>query len=173
MNKLDETINAVNKDSRQGIFFGVNSGILTTVGVIAGISQTTKNPMYVVVSVLSLAISDCVGEAYGMYLSKKAEKVNDNGNGPFLSLISVFLAKFLTVLIFLVPLLFSWNLKYFKNLAWPILYSVIMLTIIDYRLAKLRNEKPTKYIVNHLLLLFIVAISTKFIGLKLSKLEKN
>jgi vacuolar iron transporter family protein len=173
MNKLDNQINEVNKDSRQGIFFGVNSGILTTLGVIAGISQTTKNPMYVVVSVLSLAISDCVGEAYGMYLSKKAEKIDDKSNGPFLSLVSVFLAKFITVLIFLLPLLFSWDLKYYKNLSWPMLYSVVMLAIIDYRLAKLRNEKPTHYIINHLILLLIVAVSTKFIGVSLSKLEKN
>ena len=167
-NKINE-INTVDKDSRQGIFFGINSGILTTLGVIAGISQTTTNPMYIVVSVISLAISDCVGEAYGMYLSKKAEQVNDKGNGPLLSLISVFLAKFLTVLIFLVPLLFSWNLKYFKNLVWPIFYSIIVLVIIDYRLAKLRNEKPTQYIINHLILLIIVAISTKYIGIILSK----
>ena len=88
----------INNDTRQGIFFGINSGVLTTVGVIAGISQTTTNPMYVVISVISLAISDCIGEAYGMYLSKKAEQVNEQGNGPLNSLIGVFIAKFITAI---------------------------------------------------------------------------
>ena len=96
----DQVISGVktfNNDTRQGIFFGINSGVLTTVGVISGISQTTSNPMFVVVSVLSLAISDCVGEAYGMYLSKKAEHIKDTNNGPVVAMISMFLAKFLTV----------------------------------------------------------------------------
>ncbi len=157
-----------NNDTRQGIFFGINSGILTTVGVIAGISQTTTNPMYVVISVISLAISDCVGEAYGMYLSKKAEQIQDNNYGPLLSLIGVFVAKFLTVVCFLIPLIFSWNLKYFKNLVWPTLYSIVVLISIDYKLAQMRQESKSKYIITHIILLLIVIISTKFIGQILS-----
>ena len=159
----------INNDTRQGIFFGINSGVLTTVGVIAGISQTTTNPMYVVISVISLAISDCIGEAYGMYLSKKAEQVGEQGNGPLYSLIAVFLSKFITVVLFLVPLLFSWNLKYYKNLIWPILYSLIILIAIDNKLAEMRQESKVKYIITHLILLFIVVVSTKLIGQLLSK----
>jgi VIT1/CCC1 family predicted Fe2+/Mn2+ transporter len=168
MNKLLSTFN---NDTRQGIFFGINSGVLTTVGVIAGISQTTTNPMIVVVSVLSLAISDCVGESYGMYLSKKAEKVNETNSGPVVAMISMFIAKFLTVICFLIPLLFVWNIKYYKNLMWPVLYAVIMLTIIDIRLSKLRGEDVKKYFATHGLLLFVVVISTKHIGQILSKIK--
>lgn len=168
---MNRVLSALNNDTRQGIFFGINSGVLTTVGVIAGISQTTTNPMFVVVSVLSLAISDCVGEAYGIYLSKKAEKINDNDNGPVIAMISAFIAKFVTVVCFLIPLIFVWNLKYYKNLVWPVFYSVIMLTIIDIRLSEMRNEDIKKYLLSHSLLLFIVVISTKFIGQVLSKLN--
>ena len=170
MNNIDTAIN--NNDTRQGIFFGVNSGILTTVGVIAGISQTTTNPMYVVISVLSLAISDCIGEAYGMYLSKKAELVKEKGYGPVYSLVAVFVAKFITVLLFLLPLLFYWNLKYFKNLSWPIIYSLIVLIFIDHRLAEMRKESKIKYIGTHVILLIIVVLSTKIIGQVLSKYKK-
>lgn len=167
MNKLLSTFN---NDTRQGIFFGINSGVLTTVGVIAGISQTTTNPMIVVVSVLSLAISDCVGESYGMYLSKKAEKVNETNSGPVVAMISMFIAKFLTVICFLIPLLFVWNIKYYKNLMWPVLYSVIMLTIIDIRLSKLRGDDVKQYLASHGLLLFVVVMSTKYIGQVLYKI---
>ena len=166
---MNTNSNIINNDTRQGIFFGINSGILTTVGVIAGISQTTTNPMYVVISVISLAISDCIGEAYGMYLSKKAEQVREDGYGPLYSLIAVFLSKFITVLLFLTPLLFVWNLKYYKNLLWPILYSLIVLIAIDNKLSELRNESKVKYIVTHVILLFIVVLSTKLIGQVLSK----
>ena len=159
----------INNDTRQGIFFGINSGVLTTVGVIAGISQTTTNPMYVVISVISLAISDCIGEAYGMYLSKKAEQVGEQGNGPLYSLIAVFLSKFITVLLFLAPLLFVWNLKIYKNLTWPILYSLIILIAIDNKLAEMRKESKVKYILTHVVLLIIVVVSTKGIGQILAK----
>lgn len=166
---MDTNSKIINNDTRQGIFFGINSGILTTVGVIAGISQTTTNPMYVVISVISLAISDCIGESYGMYLSKKAEQVSEQGYGPLYSLIAVFLSKFITVLLFLVPLLFVWNLKYYKNLLWPILYSLIVLIAIDNKLAEMRKESKIKYIITHVILLFVVVLSTKLIGQVLSK----
>lgn len=165
-------VNAIDKmdnDSRQGVFFGINSGIITTVGLIAGISQTTTNPMFIVISVLSIAISDGIGEAYGIFLSKKAEKTLDNSSGPMLSLISLFSAKFLTVVFFLFPLLFYWNLKYFKNLFWPIIWSVIMLTLIDIKLSKMRNEPIYKFLVPHYILLAIVVILTKYIGVLLNK----
>ena len=115
-NKL---IDKIDKDMRQGLFFGINSGVLTTVGIVVGISQTTTNPMFIVVSLLSLAIGDGIGEAYGIFLSKKAEQTNDKSYGPIISLVSLFLAKCLTMLVFLLPLLFSWNISYYKNLIWP------------------------------------------------------
>jgi len=159
----------LNNDSRQGIFFGINSGILATVGIIAGLSQTTNNPMYVVISVLSLAISDCTAEAYSMYLSKKAEILSNNTNAPLFSSLGVFLAKCISMLVFLTPLLFDWNIKYFKNLWWPSIYSIIVLLIVDYNLAEMRNESKTQYIVNHMILLSIIVISTKLVGNVLSK----
>ena len=159
----------MNKDARQGVFFGINSGIITTVGLIAGISQTTTNPLFIVISVLSIAISDGVGESYGIFLSKKAENTNDNGSGPLISLVSLFTAKFITVVFFLFPLLFYWNLTYYKNLVWPLLWSVFMLTIIDYKLSRMRGEKIQKFLVPHYILLAIVVIITKYIGILLKR----
>ena len=158
-----------NKDARQGIFFGINSGIITTVGLIAGMAQTTTNPLYIVISVLSIAISDGVGEAYGIFLSKKAELTKDKGDGPIQSLIWLFISKFLVVICFLIPLIFYWNLKYYTNLVWPIIFSVIILTLTDYRLSKIRNEPMIKYIIPHYILLAVVLVLTKGIGLLLSK----
>lgn len=161
----------MNKDLRQGIFFGINSGILATVGLIVGVAQTTTNPLYIVVSVLSLAISDGIGESYGIFLSKKAENTENKGYGPIYSLISLLLAKIFTVLLFLIPLLFNWDIKYYKNLIWPIFLSLIMLTIIDYNLAKLRDEKLHKFVVPHYILLALVVFSTKIIGMLLNKIN--
>ena len=60
-------------DIRQGFFFGLNSGVITTSGLIAGLVQTNIDYKILIVSVISLAISDSFSESYGLYLSKKAE----------------------------------------------------------------------------------------------------
>lgn len=159
----------IDKDTRQGLFFGINSGILATVGLIAGIAQTTSNPMFIIVSVASLSISDTLAEGYGMYLSKKAEDTNATGYGPIFSMVSILLVKTFIMMFFLLPLLFCWDLRVFKNLMWPIAYSAIVLIVIDIQLGKLRNEPPTKYLIAHLLILIVILISTKMLGNTLNK----
>ena len=120
-------------DLRQGFFFGLNSGIITTCGLITGLVQTNINHKILIISVLSLAISDSFSESYGLYLSKKAENVEDLTKGPIYSLIALFLTKFIIVISFLIPLLFTKSLKIFKNMSWVIIWSVIVLLIVDYK----------------------------------------
>ena len=84
-------------DLRQGFFFGLNSGIITTCGLITGLVQTNINHKILIISVLSLAISDSFSESYGLYLSKKAENIKDLTRGPIYSLIALFLTKFVSI----------------------------------------------------------------------------
>ena len=71
---LSKALHKIPESFRQGIFFSLNSGVITTTGLLAGISQTTTNPAFIVISIISLALSDSVSEAFGLFLSKKAEK---------------------------------------------------------------------------------------------------
>lgn len=151
-------------DLRQGFFFGLNSGIITTCGLITGLVQTNINHKILIISVLSLAISDSFSESYGLYLSKKAENVEDLTKGPIYSLIALFLTKFIIVISFLIPLLFTKSLKIFKNMSWVIIWSVIVLLIVDYNLSKIRNESIWEYIVPHGIVLFIVMFTTRYFG---------
>ena len=148
-------------DLRQGFFFGLNSGVLTTSGLISGLIQTNINYKVLIISVLSLAISDSFSESYGLYLSKKAEDIKDFTKGPLLSMISLFATKFIIVISFLIPLLFSKNLKIFKNLTWVIGWSVLLLFILDYNLCTMRNESFCLYFIPHIIVLFFVIYSTR------------
>ena len=71
-------------DLRQG-FFWINSGVITTCGLIPGLIQTDINHKILIISVLSLAISDSFSESYGLYLSKKAENIKLFTKGPLFS----------------------------------------------------------------------------------------
>ena len=110
----------INSALRQGIFFGINLGVITTTGVLAGLSQATLNPYIIIITIISLALSDGLGEAYGIYISKKAEKLQDDSNNPLLSLTGLLIMKIAIVLSFLLPFLVSMSTKYFRNLLWPL-----------------------------------------------------
>jgi len=162
-------LNKISSSLRQGLFFGLNSGVITTTGLLAGIAQTTSNPIIIIVSVISLAISDGVAEAHGLYISKKAEKPSDISSGPFKSFLGLLVMKMIIVLSFLLPFIFSNSLSYFKNLVWPLSWAFILIIILDSVLSKLRNEKIENYLIPHSLLIILVVLSTRFFGKLLAR----
>lgn len=157
-------------DLRQGIIFGINSGVITTAGVLAGLVQTPISPMIVIVTIVSLAISDGIAESYGLFISKKVEEPDDNSSGPSKSLFSLLLTKMAVVLSFLIPLLFSRKLGYFKNMLWPIIWGGLILTLLDYYASRLRKEKIMPYLVQHYILLAITLLLNIFFGRMIAKL---
>lgn len=156
---------------RQGFVFGANSGIITTTGVITGLVQTNISRLFLIVSVISLAISDSISEGYGMYLSKKAQNITDNSNGPLYALISLMVVKFLVVISFLIPLLFTKDLKVYKNMSWVLCWAIFLLIILDYQLSIMRNESILSYIIPHIGVLLFVIFLTKYFGNMIDKLK--
>ena len=149
---------------RQGLFFGLHSGVITTAGLLFGIVQGNISVKYLVISVLSLAIADGSSEGYGMYLSKKAEKKDDKGLGPMYAGVSLGIIKFITVLSFLLPLLIKKDVKIFKNPYWIYGWGLLLLFIINYTISNLRNESFMNHFIPHILVLFLVTQITKFFG---------
>jgi hypothetical protein len=154
----------LNNDLRQGFIFGLNSGVITTSGLISGLVQTKVSKIIIMISVISLAISDSVSEGYGLFLSKKAEDVKDFSNGPYYALISLLLTKFFVVMSFLIPMLFTNNIKIYKNLSWVIGWSLLLIIILDINLSILRNESFIYYFIPHIFILFFVIFLSKYIG---------
>ena len=159
----------LNKDIIQGLFFGLNSGVITTVGLISGLMQTKITRIILIVSVISLAISDSASESYGLYLSKKAEHIDDISSGPLYSMISLAITKFVIVVSFLIPLLFTKSLKVYKNMTWVVGWGIFLFIILDYYLAQMRNENFFKYFIPHILVLAFVIFLTKFFGKMIEK----
>lgn len=156
---------------RQGFVFGTNSGVLTTTGVISGLVQTKISKLFLIVSIISLAISDSISEGYGMYLSKKAQNISDISNDPLYALISLMTVKFLVVISFLIPLLFTKDLKVFKNMIWVMGWSIFLLIILDLQLCSMRNETFVEYIVPHLVVLGLVVVLTRYFGNMINKIK--
>ena len=152
----------INDDVRQGLFFGSHSGVITTAGLLFGLMEGKITIKYLIISVLSLAIADGSSEGYGMFLSKKAEKKTDDSFAPLYAALSLAIIKFLTVLSFLLPLLFTRNLEIYKKPYWMYSWSIFILFIIDSRISYIRKEPFLEFFIPHLILLFAVTQTTKF-----------
>lgn len=144
-------------DTRQGLFYGVNSGVLTTMGVLGGLSQVTSNIRIVVVSLLSLCLSDGLSEGHSMWFSKKAKNTVDNSNKPLKVSVGLIITKILVTLSFLIPLLFVKDLTIYKNMSFPIIWSIILLLTIDTQLIKLRTkENVIDYLLPQVVIMIII-----------------
>ena len=161
----------MNSSFRQGMFFGANSGILTTAGLLSGLVQTRITKNYIIVSIISLAIADSISEAYGMYISKKAENIKDDSQNPIYALIGLLVVKFAIVISFLIPFIFSNDLTYFKNLYWIIGWSLFLICIVDYNISSLREESVISYLIPHIVVLFSVICLTQYFGKMIEKLK--
>jgi vacuolar iron transporter family protein len=154
---------------RQGIYFGINSGVITTIGLINGLVQSNINRHLLIISVVSLAISDGISEAYSIYLSKKAENINDQSKAPLYSFMTLLVSKFLVVVSFLIPMVFTKSLRIYKNMSWVLIWGFFLTILFDYRLSKLRSEPLVSYLVPHSLIIILVIILTKFFGMFIEK----
>ena len=154
----------MNSSLRQGMFFGANSGIITTVGLITGLVQTKISKNYLIISIISLAIADSISEAYGMYISKKAEDTEDDSQNPFFALIGLLIIKFFIVISYLIPFAFSNSLKYYKNLYWIVGWSLFLISLVDYNISELRDEHLLSYLIPHIIILFLVIYLTQMFG---------
>jgi len=161
----------MNSSLRQGIFFGANSGVLTTTGLITCLVQTNITKNYLIISIMSLAIADSISEAYGMYISKKAKDIEDDSQNPIYALVGLLIMKFVVVVSFLIPLIFSNDLKYFKNLYWTIGWGLFLILIIDYNISTLREESFLSYIIPHTLILFMIVYLTQLFGKRINKIK--
>ena len=159
----------MNSSFRQGVFFGANSGIITTVGLTTGLVQTKISKNYLIVSIISLAIADSISEAYGMYISKKAEDTDDDSKNPVYALLGLLIMKFFIVISFLIPFLFSDSLKYYKNLYWVIGWGLFLISIVDYNISELRDESFMGYLIPHTMILFLVIYLTRLFGRLIEK----
>lgn len=149
-------INSLSSNKRQCFYFALSSAVITVFGLLVGLTKVTNNYKIILISVLSLAISNGLADGFSIYISKKAEKSDDlNSKEPIEAFILTSTIMFFTIISFLIPFLFTKNTKYFNNLIWPGLWTLIIILFIDYNISNIRKEKKGKYF---LLQFFIIGL---------------
>jgi len=143
-----------------GFSFGITSGIITTLGLMVGLSASTHSKLAVIGGILTIAIADAFSDALGIHVSEESEGKHSQRE-VWESTFSALICKFVFALTFIVPvLLFSLSSAIIVNIIWGLL----ALTLLSYNMAKGEGEKPFKVIFEHVIIVVAVVIITHYLG---------
>ncbi len=136
------------------------SGTITTLGLMVGLHSGTHSKLTVLGGILTIAVADSFSDALGVHISEESENVHTTGQ-VWMATVATFVSKMLFSLTFVVPvLLFDLLLAIFISVAW----SVLVLTVLSYLIAKAQNVNPLKVILEHLLIVAVVVLLTHYFG---------
>ena len=148
------------KSYAKGFSFGIMSAVITTLGLMIGLSAATASKLAVVGGVISIAIADALSDAVGVHALVESEGAQ--GREVWEAASTTFLSKFIFALVFLIPVIFL-NLQ---DALWTAIgIGVVLIVIISYKIAKLRNESFMYQTAEHLVLTFIVLAVTHYVGM--------
>ena len=92
------------EDELAGFAFGLTSGIVTTLGVLVGVSFATQSKLAVVAAVATVAVADAFSDAFGIHTSKEAEN-RIGQKGVWSATVATFWSKLIVGLLFILLIL--------------------------------------------------------------------
>lgn len=154
-----------------GISFGLTSGVITSLGMIAGMFSATNSKLAVVASIITMAIADGLADGAGQHMSEEAEKedgkLKHTQREVWLSTIFTFLSVGGTILSF-IPFFLIFSLK--TAIIVGVVWGILLLIVFNYILARTNNENPFIIIAEHVLLAAFVVVVSYFVGDLIGKL---
>ncbi|HJX50776.1 MAG TPA: VIT1/CCC1 transporter family protein [Candidatus Nanoarchaeia archaeon] len=146
---------------RKGLGFGLTSGVITTLGLIVGLSAGTNSKKIVLGGIVLIAIADSLSDALGIHISEESGSKQTTEKEVWESTLSTVFFKFLFALTFAIPVLF-FALQ--TAVIIGVIWGLFLLVVFSFYIAKNRKEKPIHVILEHLIIATLVVIATYFIG---------
>lgn len=145
---------------RKGFYFGLTSGIITTLGLIVGLHSGTHSKLVVLGGILTIAIADAFSDALGIHVSEESENKHTEKE-IWESTFSTFFSKFVFALTFIIPvLLFELSTAIIISVIW----GLSLVGIISYKVAKEQKVKAWKVVTEHLAIGLVVIVITHYVG---------
>jgi VIT1/CCC1 family predicted Fe2+/Mn2+ transporter len=147
------------------VSFGLTSGVISAIGMIVGLNSATSSKVTVIAGIMIMAIADGLADAAGMHLSEEAE--TDRGRAKHTRK-EVWITTLLTlfsvvgvVITFVIPILiFALGTAVLIAIGWGLL----LLVILNYYIARVKNENPARLIFEHLLLAVALILISDLVG---------
>ena len=149
-----------NKGARTGLFFGATSGVITTIGLIAGLNAGTRSVTAVLGGICVIAVADAMSDALGIHLAEEADP-NATTEHIWSATISTFITKFVFAISFAVPLLL---LPLDQAVLASVLWGMLVIIVLSYFLARAQDASPLAIIAEHLGIAILVVVLSHLIG---------
>lgn len=145
---------------KRGFSFGLTSGVITTLGMIVGLSASTHSFLAVIGGIVVIALADSLSDAFGMHMS---EEFSDSKNQKHIweSTWATFLFKFIFALTFIIPFLV---LKLETAILVSIVYGLFLIGAFSYYIGNYNRVSKRKIILEHLGIAVFVIIVTHLVG---------
>lgn len=149
------------KDSfKKGFSFGLTEGIITTIGLMVGLTYGTHSKLAVLGGILTIAIADAASDGLGIHISEEWEDKH-SAKDVWESTFSTVFTKFFFTMTFVVPvLLFDLS----TAIMLSVIYGLFILGIFSFLMAKGQKQKAWKVVGEHLLIAILVIITTYYVG---------
>ena len=143
-----------------GLFFGLTSGIITTLGLMIGLYSGTHSKLVVIGGILTIAIADSFSDALGIHISEESENKHTTRE-VWESTFSTFFCKFIVASSFIIPvLLIELKSAIYVSLIW----GFSLLSILSFNIAKGQRKNPGFVILEHLIITVVVIVIAYYVG---------
>jgi len=151
---------------RVGMSFGLTSGVITTLGLLVGLSAGTSSRVAVLGGILTIAVADSLSDALGIHVSEESEGVH-TPREIWTATVATFVAKLVSALVFGIPVLaFDLDVAVVVSVVW----GAVALTALSLDLARRQGLDPKPMVVEHLSVAALVVVASHGVGLAVSSL---
>ena len=151
---------------RKGFSFGLTSGIITTLGLMVGLSSGTNSAVVVIGGILVIAVADALSDALGIHISEEYENSHSHKE-VWESTIVTFLSKFIFASTFIVPVLL---LPLTHAVGVSIIWGLSLIVLFSCHMARMQGVCSYRVVVEHLVIAVLVVVVTHFLGVWVSGL---
>lgn len=151
----------MNESNKHGFSFGLTSAVITTLGLIIGLYSSTNSKTVVLAGIFTIAFADAFSDALGIHISEESEKGKTQKH-VWQATFSTFFSKLFFALLFAVPF-FIFSLR--TAIVICVVFGILLLSLLSYKIAQWKKEKPFNVIFEHLAIAVIVLVVTYYVGI--------
>jgi VIT1/CCC1 family predicted Fe2+/Mn2+ transporter len=149
-----------NEGARTGLFFGATSGVITTIGLIAGLHAGTNSVTAVLGGILVIAVADALSDALGIHLAEEADP-NASQHHIWAATVTTFITKFLFAITFAIPvLLLPLRAAVLASVAW----GIAVIAVLSWFIARAQKSSPLAIVAEHVGIAIVVVVVSHYIG---------
>lgn len=146
---------------RVGISFGITSGVITTLGLLVGLSASTSSRTAVLGGILTIALADSFSDALGIHVSEESEGVH-TPRQVWAATAATFFAKLFTAFTFAIPVVvLSLDTAVIVSMVW----GGCALTALSVDLARRQGVGAGQLVLEHLTVGAFVVAAAHLVGM--------